>query len=104
MPLAGQPRQHPVRGDQPGAGRGRAGERGMARDSAADERAEDEAEQHVEWTEAADRAALAEADDGEDDEIDENAACHRLVELERLIGKIAAEDEIQGLADLVEVD
>src|SRR5262245_56229159 len=103
VPLTGQSREHPVQRDERGAGSSSARQRGVARDSAADERAEDEAEEHVEWADAADGAAFAEADDREDDEVDEDAAGHGLVEAQRIVGEIAAEDKMRGAAEIGEV-
>src|SRR5438876_11131899 len=76
----------------------------MAGDPAADQRAQDKAEQHVQRADAANRAALAQANNRQNDQVDEHAAGHRLVQLERLIGKIAAEEKMQAASDLVEVN
>src|SRR5437870_2206442 len=76
----------------------------MTRDAAADQRAEDKAEQHVQRADAANRAALTQANNRQDNQVDEHAAGHRLVQLERLIGKIAAEDKMQAASDLVEIN
>ena len=74
----------------------------MTGDAATDQRAQNEAQEHVERTDAADRAAFADTNDRQDRQINKDRAGHGLVQLERIVGKIAAKNKVQDFADSLE--
>ena len=82
MPLAGQPSQQPVRGDESRTGGGGCGKGGLARDAAAKQRAEDETDEHIERRDPANAATFAEANDGQAGDKDHDRASGRLMRRE----------------------